>query len=120
MPDRSDPLTTVLDLATSPRRNPDGTDRVLTEVAELARQRREVDRRLRYLVAYARQFVDPRPYKLVDRPTAAGLSISGVRILYGDTEVHTIASALNRANLPAIRADTGNRIMTRPRQEPPP
>jgi hypothetical protein len=108
MPDHTDALTTVLDVATSPVLNPDGTDRILTEIAEQARLRKEAEQRLRYLVAYAREFIYPRPYKLVDLARAAGLSISGTRILYADTEVDAIATALHRAHLAVTRTGTAS------------
>ncbi len=105
MPNLDPLLATVVDLACTSLRNPDGTDRVLTEVAALAAQRREADQRLRYVVAYAREFVYPRPYKLADLATAAGLSISGIRVLYTPVDLCAIATALHQANPSAIRAD---------------
>jgi hypothetical protein len=50
------------------------------------KQRAEADMRL--LLAYAREHVQPRPYRLADLAQAAGMSPSGVRPAYtcADTE----------------------------------
>lgn len=51
------------------------------------------ERRLRVLLAYGREFVGPRPYRLEDLARAAGMSISGVRTAYGDDEIAEVARA---------------------------
>ena len=113
-----DPVRTILALATLPPYRPDGTDRVLTDIAEAARIRREAEQRLRYLIAYAREFVQPRPYTLADLARAAGLSISGIRTTYGPTEIAAIATVLHRPCPPANQvARTG---YSPPSREPPP
>ena len=43
------------------------------------------------LLAYAREFVGPRPYTLAELARFAGMSISGVRTAYSDTEVAEVA-----------------------------
>ena len=61
------------------RDDPDPLLEALTD----ARQRREqADREIRLLLAYAREIVSPRPYRLADLAEAAGMSISGVRTAY--------------------------------------
>ena len=39
-------------------------------------------REMRLLLAYAREFATPRPYRLVDLAEAAGMSVSGIRTAY--------------------------------------
>jgi hypothetical protein len=51
---------------------------------------------MRLLIAYARRFTHPRPYKLIDLAEAAGMSISGVRIAYDDDELGQLAELLGR------------------------
>jgi hypothetical protein len=50
---------------------------------------KEVDRE-RLLLAYAREFVGPRPYPLDDLAQAVQMSIPGVRTGYGDAEVDEV------------------------------
>jgi hypothetical protein len=50
------------------------------------------ERRLRLLIAYGREFVGHRPYRLEDLAHAAGMSISGVRTAYDDDEVADVAA----------------------------
>ena len=53
-----------------------------------ARQRKEqAARDTRLLLAYAREIVSPRPYRLADLANAAGMSISGVRTAYTHTDI---------------------------------
>jgi hypothetical protein len=67
--------------------NPD-PDPVLAAIRDAGHRREQADRELRLLIAYAREGVTPRPYRLADLAEAAGMSISGVRIAYttADTE----------------------------------
>ena len=44
-----------------------------------------------HVLAYAREFTEPRPYRLDDLARAAGMSLSGVRIAYDDDEISHIA-----------------------------
>jgi hypothetical protein len=48
--------------------------------------------RIRELLAYGREFVQPRPYTLGDLAAAAGMSISGVRTAYGHHDVDQVAA----------------------------
>jgi glutathione S-transferase len=57
-----------------------------------ARQaKEEAEQQIRALLAYGREFVQPRPYTLGDLAGAAGLSISGVRTAYGHRDVDAVA-----------------------------
>lgn len=68
-------------------RDEGGEDPLLTLV-ELARDRMlAAERELRLLLAYAREFAEPRPYRLEDLARAAGMSISGIRTAYDDDEI---------------------------------
>jgi hypothetical protein len=50
------------------------------------------ERDLRLLLAYAREFVLPRPYPLEDLARASGMSISGVRTAYDDDDIDAVAT----------------------------
>lgn len=71
----------------------DGTlfDPVLSEIAAARREVIEAEQRLRLLLAYAREFVAPRPYTLDALARPAGMSISGVRTSYGQDEIREVA-----------------------------
>jgi len=64
-------------------------------LADLAAARRNLDSartRLRLLIAYGREFIEPRPYTLADLAQAAGMSISGVRTAYTAEDVNTVCA----------------------------
>jgi len=66
-------------------------DRLLAALAQ-ARQRKEhAEQDLRLLLAYAREIIAPRPYRLADLAKAAGLSISGVRAAYTQGDIQRAA-----------------------------
>jgi hypothetical protein len=50
------------------------------------------ERDLRLLLAYAREFAEPRPYRLEDLARAAGMSVSGIRTAYDDDEIGEVAA----------------------------
>jgi hypothetical protein len=60
------------------------TDPLLAALADAARRKQQADHDIRLLLAYARTLVRPRPYRLADLATAAGMSISGARVAYTD------------------------------------
>jgi hypothetical protein len=73
-----------------PPADPD-LDRLLAALAE-ARQRKEhAEHDIRLLLAYAREIIAPRPYRLADLAKAAGLSISGVRAAYTQDDIQRAA-----------------------------
>jgi hypothetical protein len=74
-----------------------GIDPLLATLASLRAQRLRLEADMRLLIAYARRFTHPRPYKLIDLAEAAGMSISGVRIAYDDEELSQLAELLGRA-----------------------
>jgi hypothetical protein len=60
----------------------------LLEAIRAVRQRKEqADQDMRLLLAYAREHVTPRPYRLADLAKAAGRSISGVRTAYTQADI---------------------------------
>lgn len=65
---------------------------LLAEIAEARADMIAAEKRMRLLLAYAREFVAPRPYKLDDLAQAAGMSISGVRTAYDDDEIADVAN----------------------------
>jgi hypothetical protein len=70
------------------------TDDPLLAALAAARQRKvraEADMRL--LLAYAREHVKPRPYRLADLAQAAGMSPSGVRTAYTRADIDRAARA---------------------------
>jgi hypothetical protein len=67
-------------------------DPVLASIAGLRAQQRAADAKIRRLLAYAREFHRPQPYKLSDLADAARLSISGVRTAYSPDEIAAVAA----------------------------
>jgi hypothetical protein len=69
----------------------DDYDPLLGEIAAARDAMLAAEARMRLLIAYGREFVRPRPYRLEDLARAAGMSISGVRTAYDDDEVAEVA-----------------------------
>jgi hypothetical protein len=63
-------------------------DPLLAALSDAAQRKRRADHDMRLLLAYAREHIQPRPYRLADLAIAAGMSISGIRTAYtqADTE----------------------------------
>ena len=59
--------------------------------ARIAKEQAEEE--IRHLIAYGREFVQPRPYTLSDLAAAAGMSVSGVRTSYQSDDVDAVAAA---------------------------
>jgi hypothetical protein len=74
----------------------EGDDPLLSTLAGLRQQRLRLEADMRLLMAYGRRFTHPRPYKLIDLASAAGMSISGVRIAFDDDEITQAAEILHR------------------------
>jgi hypothetical protein len=62
-------------------------DALLAALADARRRKDQADRDMRLLLAYAREIITPRPYRLADLAQAAGLSISGIRIAYTGSDI---------------------------------
>jgi phosphoribosylaminoimidazole-succinocarboxamide synthase len=69
----------------------DGYDPLLNAIETARAAMLQAEARIRLLVAYGREYVHPRPYRLEDLARAAGMSISGVRTAYGEDEVAEVA-----------------------------
>jgi len=68
-------------------------DPLIYALADARRVKEQAEERIRELLAYGREFVQPRPYTLGDLAAAAGMSISGVRTAYGHRDVDAVAEA---------------------------
>ncbi|OIJ85074.1 hypothetical protein BIV25_45055 [Streptomyces sp. MUSC 14] len=62
-----------------------------------ARARKEAaETEIRQLLAYGREFHGGRPYKLEPLAEASGMSLSGIRTAYKDTELEAVALQIDR------------------------
>jgi hypothetical protein len=64
-------------------------DPLIFALIRARRAKEAAEEQIRELLAYGREFVQPRPYTLV----AAGMSISGVRTAYQHRDVDAVAEA---------------------------
>ena len=71
-------------------------DPVLAKLDELAAQKRDIQQQMRLILAYAREFVRPEPYRLRALAEAADMSISGARTAYTPEDVATISTRIFR------------------------
>ncbi|MEU0157014.1 hypothetical protein [Micromonospora fulviviridis] len=73
----------------------DGADQdpLIGALASARYAKEEAEQRIRELIAYGREFVQPRPYTLGDLAAAAGMSISGARTAYSHRDVARVADA---------------------------
>jgi hypothetical protein len=70
------------------------SDPLLAALTEARKRKDQADHDIRVLLAYARELVTPRPYRLADLAQAAGMSISGVRHAYNHSDVKNAARIL--------------------------
>lgn len=88
-------------------------DPLLTEIERVRVQREALDRQLRELIAYGREFAGGhRPYPLATLARAAGLgSHSSARTFYGDEEIAAVATAtgVKRRSGPLTNSSTNDR-----------
>jgi hypothetical protein len=75
-------------------------DALLLAVRDARQRKEQADRDLRLLLAYAREVITPRPYRLADLAEAAGISISGVRIAYNRHDAEEAARLVAAAERP--------------------
>ena len=66
-------------------------DPLLAALIEARERKRRADHDMRLLFAYAREHVQPRPYRLADLADAAGMSISGIRTAYSQADIEHAA-----------------------------
>lgn len=76
------------------------TDPVLAALQQARDRRDQADRDIRVLLAYARELISPRPYRLADLAAAAGMSISGMRTAYTGHHIDTAQQILRSAAQP--------------------
>jgi hypothetical protein len=79
-------------------------DPLLARISQARREMLEAEEQMRLLVAYAREFVTPRPYQLKDLAAATGMSISGTRTAYDDDEINAVARRIGRPPRPRTTA----------------
>lgn len=72
-------------------RDEDGDDPLLLSLARARDRMLDAEHDLRLLIAYAREFTEPRPYRLEDLARAAGMSVSGIRTAYDDEEITQVS-----------------------------
>ncbi|WP_221321004.1 hypothetical protein [Actinoplanes sp. L3-i22] len=88
-------------------------DPLIYALADARQAKEQAEELIRELLAYGREFVQPRPYTLGDLAKAAGMSISGVRTAYGHRDVDAVTEATGakprewRAQDPAAARDDG-------------
>ena len=71
-------------------------DPLLHALHEARGRKLRAEEDIRTLIAYAREFTRPRPYRLIDLAQAAGMSISGVRTAYAPRDVERAARLLQQ------------------------
>jgi hypothetical protein len=69
-------------------------DALLEAICTVRQRKEKADQDMRLLLAYAREHVQPRPYRLADLAEAAGISISGVRTAYSQADIDLAARAV--------------------------
>ena len=69
-------------------------DPLLAALADARQRKAQAHRDIRLLLAYAREHVTPRPYRLADLADAAGISLSGVRTAYDQSDIDHAAQAI--------------------------
>jgi AraC-like DNA-binding protein len=68
-------------------------DPLISALADARGAKEQAEELIRELLAYGREFVQPRPYTLGDLAAASGMSISGVRTAYSHRDVDAVADA---------------------------
>ena len=69
-------------------------DVLLAALADARHRKEQAAQDVRLLLAYAREFTVPRPYRLADLAEAAGMSISGVRTAYTTADITAVSTLL--------------------------
>jgi hypothetical protein len=62
-------------------------DALLAALADARQRKEQAARDTRLLLAFAREIITPRPYRLADLAKATGLSISGIRTAYAQADI---------------------------------
>ena len=69
-------------------------DALLEAICTVRQRKEKVDQDMGLLLAYAREHVTLRPYRLADLAQAAGMSISGVRTAHSQADIDRAARAV--------------------------
>jgi hypothetical protein len=98
-------------------------DPLIDAIFEARARMYAAERDLRLPVAFGREFVRPRPYRLETLAEASGMSISGVRTAYEDEEIQEVAKRTglkpHSDGAPAARRRVRRDVTRRPRRELP-
>ncbi len=70
-------------------------DTLLSALRDARHRKEQADRDMRLLLAYAREIIAPRPYRLADLAEAAGMSISGIRTGYSRDDIEQAAQLVS-------------------------
>ncbi|MFD8368409.1 hypothetical protein ACFW9V_36810 [Streptomyces hygroscopicus] len=73
-------------------------DPLLIALVNARAAREAADREIRHLLAYGREFHGDRPYKLEPLAQASGMTPSGIRTAYGNSEIETVARGIGRTS----------------------
>ena len=76
-----------------PNRGP-AADVLLAALADARQRKHQAAQDIRLLLAYAREFAFPRPYRLADLAEAAGMSTSGIRTAYTPADIEAVSILL--------------------------
>ncbi|UUU44238.1 hypothetical protein [Streptomyces sp. NBC_00162] len=87
---------TAFNLEAASDADPEANEPLMTAIDSARQRRAQAETEIRRLIAYGREFARPRPYRLTDLGSAEGMSFSGVRTAYGDSEIAWVASATGR------------------------
>jgi hypothetical protein len=80
------------------------SDPLLTALAEARQRKEQATADVRLLLAYAREIIAPRPYRLADLAQAAGMSISGIRAAYTEDDVCFVVTLLGGSHQRHVEA----------------
>jgi hypothetical protein len=69
-------------------------DVLLAALADARQRKHQAAQDIRLLLAYAREFAFPRPYRLADLAEAAGMSTSGIRTAYTPADIEAVSILL--------------------------
>jgi len=75
-------------------------DPLILALEQARTQKEEADRRIRLLLAYAREFQPARRYPLRELSQASGYTISGVTTAYGTPEITLVQRQIHRSPVP--------------------
>jgi hypothetical protein len=94
-------------------------DALLEAICAVRQRKEKADQDMRLLLAYAREHVTPRPYRLADLAKAAGMSISGVRTAYSRADIDLAARAVTEDSQPHIQQAVTSLLVHEERQAAP-